>query len=91
MLNLIPAHKGTIIDSAISAKNAIEYHEKNIAPFYSEMQNWERKEYERVNAKNMEILNKAKNDMLDLEWCFNDMLSEYKITVTIFIAKYLNR
>lgn len=88
--NLKPQHQSTIVGQLLEAKQAVNYHNKNIKPFLSDMENWEAKEYTDVNNDNLNKINNLKNVLIENESIFNPLLSEYELTVTIFIAKYIN-
>lgn len=89
-LKLKPAHVDTVIGKLIDFKKAIDYHLEYIKPRYSKMEPWERKEYEKVFQYDLEELKHLKFYLMDNEPLFNKMLSEYNLSVAVFIAKYLN-
>jgi hypothetical protein len=50
---------------------------------------WEANEYEVLNQKNLTELERLENYIKHHEALFNELLCEYDLTVTIFLAKYI--
>lgn len=82
-------HQGSVIDRMFNLKLQINYHKKEIAPYYSEMQKFEQKEYLAVYNDNIAEFEELKQYIKSKEATFNDMLSEYNFSVATFIY-YLN-
>lgn len=89
-LKLQAKHEDTLVGQFLNAVSQVNYNNANIAPFYSEMEKWEMKEYVAVNNGNLEIIENCKKAMMENEAIFNEMLSEYNLTVAVFINKYSN-
>lgn len=86
--NLKPQHQTSAIGQLLELKAQVVYHELNIAPFYSEMEAWEKKEYAGVYAKNIDALNQLKKHVIENESLFNDILNSYGLSVSVFLSKY---
>lgn len=89
-LKLKPQHETTVIGQIIDANRAVNYHNENTAPFYNQMEKWEMKEYKSVNDDNIAKIKILKDTLISNESLFNNLLSEYNLTTTIFIARYIN-
>lgn len=87
-LTLKAKHEDTLVGQYLNLVSQVNYHNANIAPFYSEMEKWEMKEYVAVNNDNLEAIENCKKAMMQNEAIFNNLLSEYNLSVVIFIAKY---
>ena len=88
-IKLNAKHQDSVIGQILELKNQITYHTENIAPFYSEMQAWEAKEYKSVYDENISRLSELKNMLIENESIFNEILSSYNLTVAVFINKYI--
>lgn len=82
-------HSGSVIDRMFNLKKQLNYHKNEIAPFYSDMQGFEKKEYEAVNSNNEAEFEDLKQYIKSKEPVFNNLLSEYNFSVATFIY-YLN-
>ena len=85
-LNLTKIDEATLIGKAVSLKSQIDYHKKEIAPFYSNMQKWEEKEYRGVFVANCADLDSTLESIKDYEHVFNEILAKYGVTVSEFIG-----
>jgi len=90
-MKLKPEHQDTVLGTFLSVESQIRYHEKNIIPFYAGMEDWERNEYQEVYKSNVEQLEAMAVYMMQNEALFNDLLSDYGLTVVLFIAKVKNQ
>jgi hypothetical protein len=88
-LKLKPQHQDSVIGQILKAKAAVNYFNTEILPHYKEMDVWEANEYEVVNQKNLAELERLEKYIINHEALFNDLLCEYDLTVTIFLAKYI--
>ena len=86
--NLKPQHQYSVIGQTLSLKSQIDYHNQEIKQFLNEMEYWEAKEYKEVYNDNIKRLNDNINYMKSEESHFNDELSTYGYTVTVFVAIY---
>lgn len=89
-LKLQPKHEDTVIAKMLSLKSQINYHIENVAPFYSEMEKYEAKEYKEIYSENVTELNEKKQYILENEMLFNNILSLYGLTVTIFLVRFID-
>ncbi len=87
-----PQLQDSTLGQMIYLKTQIDYHLKNIIPFYSEMEFWERKEYEAVYSLNVSDLENKKKYVMEHESIYNELLSASKMSmsVTVFINKFIN-
>jgi hypothetical protein len=88
-LKLKPQHQDSVIGQILKAKAAVNYFNTEILPRYKEMDVWEANEYEVVNQKNLAELERLEKYIINHEALFNDLLCEYDLTVTTFLAKYI--
>lgn len=90
-LTLKPQHETTVIGQMLSLKSQIEYHNKNIAPFYHEMGKWEMKEYQSVLSDNETELERLKQIIISDKPTFNQFLQQYQsgLCVAMFINIYI--
>lgn len=88
-LILKPQHETTSIGLMLQYKSAIEYHNKNIAPRFNEMEKWEQKEYKKNLIDYTNSLEDNKKYIIENESFFNELLSQYNLSVSIFINKYI--
>jgi hypothetical protein len=88
-LKLKPHHQDSAIGQILSIKSAVNYHNDVVLPHYKEMDVWEANEYEVLNQKNLTELERLENYIKHHEALFNELLCEYDLTVTIFLAKYI--
>ena len=89
-LKLQAKHEDTLVGQFLNAVSRVNYHNANIAPFYSEMEKWEMKEYVAVNNDSLETIENCKKAMMENEAIFNELLSDYNLSVAVFINKYSN-
>jgi|GEM_PF-4129110 len=87
--NLKPQHQDTVIGQMLDLKAQINYHNDSIVPFYSELQVWEKKEYESVNNDNINKLAALEQYIIENESLFNLILIDYNMSVAIFINKHI--
>jgi hypothetical protein len=88
-LKLKPQHQDSAIGQILAIKSAINYHNDVVLPHYKEMDVWEANEYEVVNQKNLTELERLEKYVIKHEALFNELLCEYDLTVTVFLAKYI--
>lgn len=90
-LTLKPQHETTVIGKMLSLKSQIEYHKKNTAPFYHEMEKWEMKEYQSVLSDNETELERLKQIIIADKQTFNQFLSQYQsgLCVAMFVNIYI--
>jgi len=87
-LKLQAKHEDTLVGQYLNLVAQVNYHNANTAPFYSEMENWEMKEYVAVNNDNLEAIENCKKAMMENESIFNELLSAYNLSVAVFVNKY---
>lgn len=87
-MTLLAKHQDTLLGQYLELVAQVNYHNTNIDPFYSDMENWEMKEYVAVNNDNLEAIENCKKSMMQNEAIFNELLSEYNLSVAVFISKY---
>jgi hypothetical protein len=90
-MKLKPEHQDTVIGTFLSVERQIKYHIKNTLPFYAEMEEWDRKEYQEIYKSNIEQSEAMAVYMMQNESIFNKLLSDYGLTVILFIAKVKNQ
>jgi hypothetical protein len=88
-LKLKARHQDSVIGQILSVKSAVNYHNDVVLPRYKEMDVWEANEYEVLNQKNLTELERLENYIKHHEALFNELLCEYDLTVTTFLAKYI--
>lgn len=90
-LTLKPQHETSVIGQMLSLKSQIDYHKKNTAPFYHEMDKWEMKEYAGVLADNEAELERLKQVIIADKATFNQFLSQYQsgLCVAMFVNTYI--
>ncbi len=88
-LKLKPQHQDSVIGQILAIKSAVNYHNDVVLPHYKEMDVWEANEYEVVNQKKLTELERLEKYIIKNEALFNDLLSGYDLTVTVFLAKYI--
>lgn len=89
MIKLTPQLQDSIIGQALKLKSSISYFEENTAPFIDEMEKWEAKEYTQVNDNAVAKLEEIKASLIENEKFWNEELAMLKVSVVVFIAKYL--
>ncbi len=88
LLKLKPQHEDTIIAKYLTLLNSVNHNKLNIEPYYNNMELWQQKEYIEVNNENLKQLEIFKQIMINNQSIFNDILSHYNITVTLFLYCY---
>ena len=88
LLKLKPQHEDTIIAKYLTLLNSINYNKLNIEPYYNNMELWQQKEYIEVNNENLKQLEMYKLTMIEYSDIFNNILSHYNTTVTLFLYSY---
>ena len=85
-LNLKPQHQDSALQTIMNLARSIKHFELFIFPKYSEMTDSERKESSAINEENVLAFESKKKYILENQSIFNELLSEYKISVTIFLV-----
>lgn len=88
-LVLKPQHETSVIGQLLSLKSQINHHNQNIAPFYYNMIACEVKEYTAVNGENEAMFADLKKYLIGNEAVFNALLSQYNLSTSVFVNKYL--
>lgn len=83
---LKPKHRDTVLFKVQANAKAISFFKENIEPKFSSMEEWEIKEYKLAHEIAKQTLKKLNDFMIENESVFNEMLFEYNLTVTTFIA-----
>lgn len=88
-LTLKPQHETSVIGQMIQLVSSINYHKNEIAPRLQDAELFERKEYEAMNNENIQSLSEMKAYIIENENVFNDLLSSYGLSVSVFINKFI--
>ena len=88
-LALKPQHETSVIGQMIQLASSINYHKNEIAPRLQDAVPFERKEYEAMNNENIQSLSEMKAYIIENESTFNNLLSSYGLSVSIFINKFI--
>ena len=88
-LALKPQHETSVIGQMIQLASSINYHKNEIAPRLQDAEPFERKEYEAMNNENIQSLSEMKAYIIENESTFNNLLSSYGLSVSIFINKFI--
>jgi len=89
MIKLTPQLEDSIIGQALRLKSSISYFNENTAPHIETMEKWEAKEYTEVNDDAKAKLEEIKSSLKENEKFWNEELAMLKMSVVVFIAKYL--
>jgi hypothetical protein len=90
-LKLEEKHYGNVIDQMLKLKSRINYHITEIVPNLSSMYSYEEKEYIVIYNSCLAELKFLKNLIIEHEAIFNEILTCYNLSVSVFINKYILR
>jgi len=90
-LKLEEKHHGNVIDQMLKLKTRINYHKNEIVPNFYKMYSYEEKEYLAIHNDCLAELKFLKNLIIEHEAIFNEILSSYNLSVSVFINKYILR
>ena len=88
---LKPQHEESVIGQYITYKNQELYYINEVEPILKSLEEWERKELISVGDDWKKRVQKSKQYIINNERFFNKILSEYSLSVTVFLAKQENR
>lgn len=88
-LSLKPQHQTSVIGQLLDLRASITYMEKEVEPFYTEMEKWEANEYKALAKGYRAKFDELKAFIIANKATFNLMLSDYNLCVSMFIYKHL--
>ena len=86
---LKPQHQTSVIGRMLDIRNQIIYLKNNVIPFSYKMEKWEYKEYSLQFNNYKQELDELSDYIYKNESLFNEILSNYNLSVSVFINKYI--
>lgn len=85
-IKLLPSHEDTMIGRMLRDLSFLSNIEVRLKG--TDLENWERKEWEQIKTASTHDLKDAIEHIKINESFFNEILSLYKLSVTIFLVRY---